>query len=529
VQYLVPPMTETPERILDNRYQLLELIGKGAMGRVYRAKDMRLGGAIVAVKFLAQTLLNQRMRDRFWTEASICAQLGQKSIHIVRVTDYGVDQEEVPYYVMEYLEGDGLNDVIRQQPLSPKQFIKIIRQICLGLQAAHQGIEIDNKLCPIIHRDIKPSNMLVIKDNSLGKLVKVLDFGISRVLQEDAEAVQQTSTYMGTMVYSSPEQMEGRELTVLSDCYSLGIMMFEMLSGKLPIQADTHSFGGWHRAHTTQQPRSFQAAHPMLRVPKALESLIMACLAKNPKDRPQSMVEILKTLDALEKGHTIVPPLIDRIEEALGKQGGRVEAAGQLTSGSRPRTTSLTEELYRTAVWALPTKGNITFFAPLKVLDRTIPAVYAMLPYEEIKTLKLKQMNNRVYKNFLCCAAPYPLILSITGIYNSFCHESRPPRWINPFIDLASPQGKQVLQILGEKGLYYILMFAEEMPQKCAFVIEVAINAQLQSQLQEWSILSNTWQVVGDTASYKQAARNSLKNELEKIKTRINPDLMKTS
>ncbi|MEB3295143.1 MAG: serine/threonine-protein kinase [Synechococcales bacterium] len=525
MQYLVPPMTDTPDDILDNRYQLLELVGKGAMGRVYKARDLRLGGAIVAIKFLSQTLLNQRMRDRFWTEASICAQLGQKSIHIVRVMDYGV-HDDVPYYVMEYLQGDSLSDLIRQQPLSLKQFIKIIRQICLGLQAAHQGIEIDGKRCPIIHRDIKPSNMLVVKDTSLGELVKVLDFGISRVLQEDADVAQQTSTYMGTMVYSSPEQMEGRELTVLSDCYSLGIMMFEMLSSKLPIQAETHSFGGWHRAHSTQAPRSFQSINPTLRIPKLLENLIQDCLAKNPKDRPQSMVEILKAIESLDKGNVVPGSLTDRIEQALDRHGSRIDPVDHLTSGSRPRTTSLTEELYRTAIWTLPTKGNITFCAPLKVLDRTIPAMYAMLPFDEIKTLKLKQPNNRVYKNFLCCAAPYPLIVSITGIYNRFCHDTRPPRWLHPFIDMNTPQGKLVLQLLGEKGIYYILLFAEEAPHKCAFVIEVAINAQLQSQLQEWSILSNTWQVAGDAATYKQAARNSLKNELDKIKARINPELM---
>ncbi len=83
----------------------MEMIGRGAMGRVYKAKDLRLGGAIVAIKFLSQTLLNERMRSRFWSEASICAQLGQKSIHIIRVTDYDLDPDDVPFYAMEFLAG----------------------------------------------------------------------------------------------------------------------------------------------------------------------------------------------------------------------------------------------------------------------------------------------------------------------------------------------------------------------------------------------------------------------------------------
>ncbi len=102
-------MTTDPQigRLLSNRYQLIELVGKGAMGRVYRAEDVLLG-AVIAVKFLSQTLLSPKMRDRFKAEARTCAQLGQKSIHIVRVTDYGVNDEDIPFYVMEYLQGKAL-------------------------------------------------------------------------------------------------------------------------------------------------------------------------------------------------------------------------------------------------------------------------------------------------------------------------------------------------------------------------------------------------------------------------------------
>jgi serine/threonine-protein kinase len=206
-------------RLLSNRYRLIELVGKGAMGRVYRAEDVLLGG-VIAVKFLSQALLNSKMRERFKIEARTCAQLGQKSIHIVRVTDYNVTEDDIPFYVMEYLQGESLGEVINAQPLPLPRFLSLARQICLGLQCAHQGILINGEVCPIIHRDIKPSNILVSQDTSLGELVKILDFGISKLLQADSG---QTSSYMGTLAYSSPEQMEGRELDSRSDLYSLGI------------------------------------------------------------------------------------------------------------------------------------------------------------------------------------------------------------------------------------------------------------------------------------------------------------------
>ena len=127
-------------RKLANRYQILELVGEGAMGRVYRASDQLLGGVTVAVKFLSQMMLNKKMRERFEREATVCALLGEKSIHIVRVRDYGVDEKEIPFYVMEFLQGESLSDVILYETISESRFVNLIRQICLGMKSAHEGI-----------------------------------------------------------------------------------------------------------------------------------------------------------------------------------------------------------------------------------------------------------------------------------------------------------------------------------------------------------------------------------------------------
>lgn len=525
VPVMVPPMStpDTKLELLNDRYQMLDLIGKGAMGRVHKARDMRLGGALVAVKILSKGLLSDKMCGRFRTEASICAQLGQKSIHIVRVSDYDFDSEGVPYYVMEYLEGDGLNEIIRKQPLEIRRFLAIARQVCLGLQAAHQGIDVDGVLCPIIHRDIKPSNMLVMQDQSLGELAKVLDFGISKVLQGDAN---QTSTFMGTMVYSSPEQMEGRELDVRSDIYSLGVMMFEMLTGQIPLQAETHTFAGWYRAHTTQVPRSFKSAHPSINLPRALESLILACLAKEASQRPQSVVEILRQLEPLEQHYSISRQSIP----SPGKTSTATAPVIPRPTGTiedlnlAPRLTmSVVDELYQNACWPRdkPTNQLITFTRSLEICQKRLPLVWAMLPDDEIQKLRDHSTFTRTYKNMICLPSPHPMALWMTALYNRVAHPDRPARWFPQYLDLATGQGRDTLRLLGERGQYHLLVFAQSQPEHCSLVIEMPFNAQLQSLIQEWSILNATWRSVSDAGTSK----GILKAEFDKLKTKVNPDL----
>jgi eukaryotic-like serine/threonine-protein kinase len=556
-----PPSNEP----LNNRYQLVELIGRGAMGRVYKAKDLRLGGSIVAIKFLAQTLLNERMRSRFWSEASMCAQLGQNSVHIIRVTDYDLDPDDVPFYAMEFLEGQGLNEIIRENPIPLARFLSLMRQICLGLHAAHEGIDVDGQLCPIIHRDIKPSNIMLMQDPSLGEFVKVLDFGISKLLQEDSG---QTSTYMGTMVYSSPEQMEGRELTPRSDIYSLGVMAYEMLTGELPVMAETHSFGGWLKAHMTHQPRPFAQTKVGNAIPKALENLVMSCLAKEPPDRPTSVKEILQGLMSLEERFRSSRDLSDRIGEALNRQAK--EAAQFLADTAMPElapapppaptqtpaqtpappkadlqlqvvpptpltieaprkgTISVEDDLLRGAMW--PVKevppAQVSFPKMMRVGDQPVVTLWVMLDsYEEVKKIKLSRLYNLVYKTFLCTPTPYPLALWITAFYNHMYHQENGPRWMPCYLDLKTKQGMDIVRLLAEKGEYQLLLFAKELPQKCAYVTTIQINPGLQANLREWVINSANWPILGPPNEGKKTSRQLLKDELNKLKPRIAKEL----
>lgn len=502
-------MTTDPNigRLLANRYQLVELVGKGAMGRVYRAEDTLLGG-VIAVKFLAQTLLNPKMSERFKAEARTCAQLGQRSIHIVRVMDYGLSQDDIPFYVMEYLQGESLNEIVSGQQLPLLRFLNLTRQICLGLQCAHQGIRINGRNCPIIHRDIKPSNIVVSQDSSLGELAKILDFGISKLIQADSG---QTSSYMGTLAYSSPEQMEGRELDARSDIYSMGVMMFEMLTGKMPLYAETHSFGSWYKAHHYMPPRTIAEANPGLKLPKALETLVMSCLAKAPAERPQSIEQVLKSLEHLEQRYSGNLDFGRRIGEKLPATPVQPESESVFDNGNHHRIQWPKDK---------PT-AQIVFAQPVSTHQGDAPALWVMLPKQEIEILQINQFYNRIYRNFLCAMAPYPMLLWLTAVHNTRRPREQGPRWLRCYLDLKTKQGQVMTRLLGTKGQYQVLLFALENPTHCAHVMTISFPESQCSLLQRWAIESQTLRSVGEP----NMSKTLLQAEFGKIKPKIEADL----
>ena len=487
-------------RLLANRYQLVELIGKGAMGRVYQAKDMLLGGVIVAVKFLSQALLNKKMRDRFYREATICAMLGEKSNHIVRVRDYGVDENEISFYVMEYLEGDSLSEIIRRQPLSLPRFLNASRQICSGLQSAHKGILIEGQLSPIIHRDIKPSNILVLQDSSFGELVKILDFGIAKLLQSDTD---QTHTFMGTLAYCSPEQMEGKELDKRSDIYSLGVMMFEMLTGEMPIVGESHSFGGWYKAHHSMPPRTFESVKPNLKLPVPLKNLVMSCLAKEPNARPQSVEEVIQALKTVEERLEQNQRLIGRIEKAIKNRPLVV------TDSQHKRAPSL-DEICRQASWPKDKPQQaIVFPHIIKANDEALATLWVMLKKQDIQN---RQVCTR-YNQFLFLMSPYPMVLWITALHN----REYGANWLPCYLDLKTDLGQKMARLLGKTGSYRILFFSLTEPESCANVMTSTIAPEQRQRLTQWANTSQTLPSGGQP----QFSKKVLKQEFEKLKPKI--------
>lgn len=483
-------------RSLVKRYQLQELIGTGAMGRVYRANDTLLGGVPVAIKFLSLSLQNQKMgvQQRFEREAKTCALLGQRSIHIVRVMDYGTDENDIPFYVMEYLQGTSLSHIIRTQQLSVARFLSMARQISLGLQCAHNGILVDGKIYSIIHRDIKPSNMVAIVDPSFGELVKILDFGIAKLLElED----NNTNYYLGTLAYSSPEQMEGKELDNRSDIYSLGVLMFEMLTGKMPLVVTTHSFAAWYKVHHYKEPRSFAEVEPALKTPKEVENLVMSCLAKSPSDRPQSVGEILKVLISLEQRYMTQNTQIPDAE--LG-QKTKVNLLAPVSN----------DEIARAFSWPQNKPiANIVFPQPIRTHGELSAALWVMLPQEEIE----KRLICTRYNQFLFITTPHPMLLWITLIYN----RQHGAKWLPYYLDLKTSLGQEIVHLLGKTGYYRMLFFAREEPSRCAHVQLSSVAFAQRQRLQQWVIMSNTAVSTADP----QVSKNSLKVEYEKIKLQI--------
>lgn len=499
-------------RKLSQRYQLQELIGTGAMGRVYRAKDTLLGDVPVAVKFLSmsiQTNKKMRLQERFEREAKTCALLGQKSIQIVRVMDYGVDEYNTPFYVMEYLKGKSLSHIIRKQEMSLVRFFSMARQISLGLQCAHDGIPVDGTIYPIIHRDIKPSNMLVIVDPTFGELVKILDFGIAKLLQSNT---QQTNYYLGTLAYSSPEQMEGKELDNRSDIYSLGVMMFEMLTGKLPLTAPTHSFGAWYKAHHFTEPRSFAEIDISFHVPKSLEELVMSCLAKKPLDRPQNINDIIQTLSAVD----ITSELNKTTSTTTTHTGRQTTSADAATvvakevDKSENLPSPLPDEIVKLSTWPKNKPiADIVFPQPIRVHNELTPALWMMLPILEIQ----KRSVCTRYNQFLFIPSPHPMLLWVTVIYN----RKFGAKWLPYYLDLKTNFGQETVRLLSDKGYYRLLFFAREQPTHPTHILVSTIASSQCRRLKEWSLLGNTL----PSSANPQISKTYLKTEYEKIKPQI--------
>lgn len=503
-------------RLLSNRYQLVELVGEGAMGRVYRAEDTLLGGVTVAIKFLSQTLLNEGMRERFEREATISALLGEKSIHVVRVKDYGVDEYDVPFYVMEFLSGKSLDDLIRYQPLSLKRFATYTRHVCLGLESAHQGIMFNGELCRIIHRDIKPSNITVIEDPTLGEVAKILDFGIAKLIQDGGS---QTQSFMGTLAYCSPEQMEGKELDHRSDIYSLGVMMYEMLTIDMPILPQNSSFGGWYQAHLSFKPEPFPEK---LNIPPQLQDLVFRCLSKEKAQRPQNVREIFQVLENLQLSHqrpTINVVETNRKDKISPPPSSKKTLEYQQTNTQQTNTFTPTQDtvenlsvtqVCQETCWPKDKPLSKIVFARLidTFLGET-PVLSVMLDPDELahSTASIR------YNQFLFLDRPHPMLLWITLLYNPQ-HE---PRWLPCYLDLKSHKGQQVCRALSAVGEYRILFYVLDQPQRCQRVASSSINQRNRDMLKKWADIGK----IIPSSSNPKTAKSILKAELEKLKDNI--------
>jgi beta-lactam-binding protein with PASTA domain/tRNA A-37 threonylcarbamoyl transferase component Bud32 len=274
------------QSILGGRYRLEALIGSGGMAKVYRAIDTQLDRP-VAVKILApQFAADDSFVQRFKREAQMAAKLNHPGI--VGVYDNG-SEGDVHYIVMEFVEGRTLADFLgKGGHLSPIKSVELGESVAGALAVAHQQ--------GIIHRDIKPGNIMVTRDGA----VKVMDFGIAR-LATSADTVAQTAAVLGTASYLSPEQAQGRSVDTRTDIYSLGCVLFELLTGEPPFDGDTPVAVAYK--HVQETPALPSSKNPEVAAP--LDAIVMKALAKNPANRYQTAEEFRQDLERARKGEQV--------------------------------------------------------------------------------------------------------------------------------------------------------------------------------------------------------------------------------
>ncbi|MFN6482020.1 MULTISPECIES: protein kinase domain-containing protein [unclassified Nostoc] len=327
----------------NQRYRLDRRLGGGGMGEVFLATDTRVGQQ-VALKLLKDTLVaSQEMRKRFEREVAVCAAL--QSDHIVKISDCGVTPEGFPFYVMEYLRGQTLRQLLlREKRLSVERTVKIMAQVCKGLQLAHQGVTLQRdggkttEHIQVVHRDLKPDNIFLIPTD-LGEWVKVLDFGVAKIRSESSEnsnITNITSTFIGTFRYAPPEQIQSdQNLDARGDIYSLGIILYEMLSAADPfgisIKGSHVSEASWVLAHAYEPPKPLREQPGCEHLPVQLEAVVMKCLQKNPANRFATVEELNQALQAAAKFATesSVPGQITGRSQPSNSQGSNHETVAR--------------------------------------------------------------------------------------------------------------------------------------------------------------------------------------------------------
>jgi serine/threonine-protein kinase len=272
----------TTPQVLGERYEIGGVLGRGGMAEVHRGRDLRLGRE-VAVKVLRSDLARDpSFQVRFRREAQAAASLNHPAI--VAVYDTGEDRTTsgaTPYIVMEYVEGDTLRDVLRREGvLPPDRAMSLTADICAALDFSHRN--------GIVHRDVKPGNVMITPDGS----VKVMDFGIARAVSDSAATMTSTAAVIGTAQYLSPEQARGESVDARSDVYSVGCLLFELVTGAPPFTGDSPVSVAYQ--HVREDPRLPSSINPA--VPPDLDAIVLKALSKNPANRYQSAAEMRNDL-----------------------------------------------------------------------------------------------------------------------------------------------------------------------------------------------------------------------------------------
>ncbi len=311
-------------RLIDDRYKILDGMASGSMGAVYKAERIPVG-KLVAIKFLHAAFANDpEFLTRFEREIGVMSKLAHPNC--VSVVDFGV-YEGAPYLVMDYVAGRTLRTVLDDEPLGPMRALTLIRQVAAGLAHAHaQGI---------VHRDIKPANIMITEEIGAGEHARILDFGLARLRGQVGRDATQHNMVVGTPNYMAPEQtVGGGTIDARTDVYAVGVVLFEMIAGERPFQAeDTLALLGMHRAAPI--PKLADRLDRTIVMPKGLQGIIEKAMAKSPDDRYQTAIELAEAIDDVTGAKTVPDPsgeVVHRKKAATPNTGssiarGETEAA----------------------------------------------------------------------------------------------------------------------------------------------------------------------------------------------------------
>ena len=277
-------------RVLADRFEVLERIGEGSVGEVFRARDLQSGDD-VAVKVLRPELTTGRSGERFLNEIRVFHTI--RHPNVARCYGFGKTHERQLFLAMELVDGPSLGELAEGNRFPVLGALRIARQITRALAAAHE--------LGVVHRDLKPDNVLLARDQNRGHVVKLVDFGLAKLPEglrpRNLPALTGVHTRIGTPGYMAPEQTLARAVDKSADLYSLGVILYELLTGHPPFMAETKQ--AVFMEHRLTAPPAFAVMIPGCEIDVAVERLVMDLLAKEPDQRPSSAKVIIERLDAL--------------------------------------------------------------------------------------------------------------------------------------------------------------------------------------------------------------------------------------
>jgi len=299
--------------VINDRFQIISKIGAGGMGAVYRAKQLGMNRDVAIKVLLRELTENEIVLRRFHLEALAVSKL--KHPNTIQIFDFGETADGLLYIAMELLEGRPLAKVLSEdRQLSVQRALHVIEQTCKSLREAHSK--------GIVHRDLKPDNIFLSAVGEDGDFVKVLDFGVAKVAEGDGQqkTLTKAGSIFGTPKYMSPEQSRGSELDARSDVYALGVILYELISGKVPFNADNPL--GILIKHIQEVPPPIAAMRPDLVVPESVERFVLRLLAKSPEDRPQTAEAMIREIEKLLQE---LPPLFRNVVTRADAEAAGIE------------------------------------------------------------------------------------------------------------------------------------------------------------------------------------------------------------